>query len=98
MDIAAISGLTTPVADPSLPAGKGQEDGVGFGDSLTRLIGAADTSGKEANAAVSRMMDGTGEVYEAMIELQRAELTFQMTMQVRNKLVQAYQEIMRMPV
>ena len=99
MDIAAISGLVTQVADTSLPARQqGQQDGVGFGDSLTRLIGAVDTSGKEANAAVSRMMDGSGDVYEAMIALQTAELTFQMTMQVRNKLVNAYQEIMRMPV
>ncbi len=44
------------------------------------------------------MLDGSGDVHEAMIALQRAEMTFQLTMQVRNKLVQAYQEIMRMPV
>jgi flagellar hook-basal body complex protein FliE len=37
-------------------------------------------------------------VHEAMIALQRAEMTLQLTVQVRNKLMQAYQEIMRMPV
>jgi flagellar hook-basal body complex protein FliE len=44
------------------------------------------------------MIDGSGEVHDAMIALQRADLTLQLTVQIRNKLVQAYQEIMRMPV
>ncbi len=57
-----------------------------------------DATGQEANAAVTRMLDGSGDVHEAMIALQRAELSFQLTMQVRNKLVSAYQEIQRMPI
>ena len=65
---------------------------------MKRLMDAVDVTGKEANAAVGRMLDGSGDVHEAMLGLQRAELTFQLTVQVRNKLVQAYQEIMRMPV
>jgi flagellar hook-basal body complex protein FliE len=44
------------------------------------------------------MLDGRGEVHDAMIALQRAELSLQFTVQVRNKLVQAYQDIMRMSV
>ena len=44
------------------------------------------------------MLKGTGDVHEAMIALQRAELTLQLTVHVRNKLVQAYQDIMRMPI
>ena len=44
------------------------------------------------------MLDGTGDVHDAMIALQRADMTLQFSVQVRNKLVQAYQEIMRMPV
>ena len=97
MTTSPISGLITPVADPSSPPSN-RQDGVGFGDSLSRLIGSVETSGQEANSAVSPMLDGSGDVHDAMISLQRAELTFQMTMQVRNKLVTAYQEIMRMPV
>ena len=96
MTIVPINAAVSPIADS--PATANRADGQGFGDSLTRLIGSVEASGQEANAAVSRMLDGTGDVHDAMIALQRAELTFQMTMQVRNKLVQAYQEIMRMPV
>ena len=57
-----------------------------------------DSSDKAANAAVDQMLDGSGDVHDAMIALQRAELTLQLTVQMRNKLVQAYQDIMRMPV
>ena len=98
MSIVPVHGSITPVADIATPSSSSKENGVGFGDSLTRLIGAVETSGQEANSAVARMLDGSGDVHEAMNALQRAELTFQMTVQVRNKLVQAYQEIMRMPV
>lgn len=44
------------------------------------------------------MIDKTGDVHDAMIALQRAEMTLQMTVQIRNKLVQAYNDIMRMPI
>ena len=97
-----------PIAgtDAIVPAGDpqgrlGQTDRAtdqGFSDSLTRLIGSVQETGQEANAAVTQMLDGSGDVHEAMIALQRADLTFQLTMQVRNKLVQAYERIMRMPV
>jgi flagellar hook-basal body complex protein FliE len=78
--------------------GTATETGSGFGDTLNRLVKAVETTGSDANTAVSDMVEGTGDVHEAMIALQRADLTFQLSMQVRNKLVQAYQEIMRMPV
>jgi len=47
---------------------------------------------------VSNMVEGTGDVHEAMIAMQRSEMTLQLTVQVRNKLVSAYQEIMRMSI
>ena len=55
-------------------------------------------SNDSANSAVGKMIDGSGDVHDAMIALQQADLTLQLTVQVRNKLVQAYQDIMRMPV
>lgn len=77
----------------------GQADAAGgFAASLGRLVAATESAGAEANGAVSQMLDGTGDVHDAMIALQRADMTLQLTVQVRNKLVAAYQEIMRMPV
>jgi flagellar hook-basal body complex protein FliE len=71
---------------------------AGFGEALTRMLQSASDSEDHANAAVGSMLDGSGEVHDAMIALQRAELSLQLTVQVRNKLVSAYQDIMRMPV
>ena len=90
------SPIATPLARPTpnaAPAASGS-----FGDSLARLVNSVETSDQAANNAVQGMLDGTGDVHDAMIALQRAELTLQLTVQVRNKLVQAYQDIMRMPV
>ena len=70
----------------------------GFGESLSKLLESSESASDDANTAIDRMLNREGDVHEAMIAIQRAELTLQFTVQVRNKLVQAYQEIMRMPV
>ena len=70
----------------------------GFGDLLGKLVSGAEEAGTSANQAVSDMVTKKGDVHDAMIALQRAEMSLQLTVQVRNKLMQAYQEIMRMPV
>jgi flagellar hook-basal body complex protein FliE len=97
MTVSGIAPITpatsTPAAAPATPA-----PGAGFVESLGRLIETAEASGDAANSAVGQMLDGRGEVHDAMIALQRAELSLQFTVQVRNKLVQAYQDIMRMSV
>jgi flagellar hook-basal body complex protein FliE len=87
---------------PALAPGAAPQPGAagapGFGESLEKLLDTVESSSQSANRAVEHMLHGTGDVHEAMIALQRAELTLQLTVQLRNKLVQAYQDIMRMPV
>jgi flagellar hook-basal body complex protein FliE len=73
-------------------------NGLDFGATLNKLVSAVDASDADANQKTLGMIDGSVDVHDAMIALQKADLTFQMTMQIRNKLVSAYQEIMRMPV
>jgi len=94
------SPITTPLVRPTASTAPNatQAASGSFGDSLAKLINSVETSDQAANTAVQGMLDGTGDVHDAMIALQRAELTLQLTVQVRNKLVQAYQDIMRMPV
>lgn len=89
---------STPAIAPAPASGTPPASGAGFGESLAKLIGSVESSSNAANSAVEHMLDGTGDTHDAMIALQRAELTLQLTVQVRNKLVQAYQDIMRMPV
>lgn len=77
------------------PASSG---GAGFADALGKVVGAVESTESQANTAVSGMLSGTTDVHDAMIALQRADLTLQFSVQIRNKLVNAYNEIMRMPV
>ncbi len=75
--------------------------GVGessFGDSLSALLSSVESTASDANQAVAAMADGSGDVHTAMLALQRSEMSMQLTVQVRNKLVQAYQDLMRMPI
>ncbi len=99
MTIPAIAGPALPVTKPT-PGTAASDSGApgGFGESLHRLVSAADQAGRQANTAVLDMLAGSGDVHDAMIALQQADLALQLTVQVRNKLVQAYQEIMRMNV
>ena len=93
--LSAISAAASPVVASTAGA---PAAGAGFSDSLAGMLDAVDQSSGAANVAVQHMIAGTGDVPEAMIALQRAEVALELTVQVRNKLVQAYQEIMRMPV
>jgi flagellar hook-basal body complex protein FliE len=72
--------------------------GLDFGATLNKMMGAVESSNAQANQATLGMVDGSVDVHDAMIALQRADMTFQLTVQIRNKLVNAYQDIMRMPV
>ena len=92
-----ITGVGSTTSSPIAPA-VGGDGGESFGASLSRLVGTVEESHNSANTAVNGMLTGQLDVHDAMIALQRAELSLQLTVQVRNKVVQAYQDIMRMPV
>jgi flagellar hook-basal body complex protein FliE len=68
-----------------------------FGEQLQQAVMGVDQQQQEAQYKVSGMLEGNGtDVHEAMIAVQKADLSFQLMLQVRNKVVQAYQEIERM--
>lgn len=98
----AITSITTTGALPGAgaiakePAAAG--DGGDFGSSLAALLESVESKAGEANEAIAAMTDGTGDVHTAMLAMHRAEMSMQLTVQVRNKLVQAYQDLMRMPI
>ena len=106
MPLPAIAPALTSVPAPGAPGAASRAPGTvapagqtaGFNDALRQVLQAVDGSTAEANQAVGRMLEGTGDVHEAMIALQRADMTLQLTVQIRNKIVQAYQDVMRMQV
>jgi len=71
--------------------------GSSFSDVLDEAVFNVDQLQADANQKVGAMLAGnTGDVHDAMIAVQKADLSFQLMMQVRNKVVQAYQEVERM--
>lgn len=70
---------------------------AGFADTLKDAIAQVEQLHTEASAKVADLLRGNGEdVHSALIAVEKADLSFQLMMQVRNKIVQAYQEISRM--
>ncbi len=90
----SLGGLATGTGAGATP----DPDGGSFGDSLAKLLESVETTAADANTAVAKMADGSGDVHTAMLALQRSEISMQLTVQVRNKLVAAYQDLMRMPI
>ena len=76
----------------------GAADAGAFAEKLGQLVDHVEETAAEANTAINGMIDKSVDVHEAMLAMTKAEQTFQLTVQIRNKLVQAYQEIMRRPV
>jgi len=75
------------------------EKGESFGQVLRDAISTSNDLQKQSSQEIQKLMAGeTQDLHETIIAVQKADLSFQMMMQVRNKLLQAYQEIMRMQI
>jgi len=82
---------------PLKPAGK--TEGGGFENVLSNFVGDIDKTQQAAEAAVQDFATGkVDNVHDMMIAMGKAEVSFKFMMEVRNRLLSAYQEIMRMPV
>ncbi len=85
-------------ASPSLPGIDRQPaGGPSFGGLLHEAIEKVNHIQLQASQAVDALVTGqTQNIHQTMIALQQADISFQLMMQVRNKLVMAYEEIQRM--
>ncbi|ANY75486.1 flagellar hook-basal body complex protein FliE [Paenibacillus ihbetae] len=66
-----------------------------FGSYLSDALNSVSAQEQQAHVMSDKMMIGQVNVDQAMISAQQALLSIQLTTQVRNKVVEAYQEIMR---
>jgi len=68
-----------------------------FSDLLTDAIGKVSQLEDQAHAAVTGLMTGSGvDVHQAMIATEKASMAFELALAVRNKAVQAYQQVIGM--
>ena len=90
----SIASIVTPS-----PSASGSEGNSPFSAVLTDAIEKVEAFGANANKSVSNFLSGEGEeLHQVALKTQQADLSFQLFMQVRNKVVSAYQEVMRMQI
>ncbi|MBN1193128.1 MAG: flagellar hook-basal body complex protein FliE [Coriobacteriia bacterium] len=97
MRIDAISQSIQPVTTgATVPAEQG---GQSFGRTIKEALSGVNKLQTDADDVATRFAQGDAvEIHQAMIAMQKASTALQFTIQVRNKIIEAYQEIMRMQV
>ena len=78
---------------------KPETAGSSFADTLKESIDKVSQLEKEANQQTETLVKGQGQdIHNTMIAIEKADLSFQLMMQIRTKIINAYEEIMRMQV
>ena len=93
----ALAGLGGP--EGPAKSGAAKEGSGSFASVLKKSLTEVNAMQQKADAAITAL--ATGEkvsLHETMIAMEQADVSFRMMMQVRNKIVEAYQEVMRIQV
>jgi flagellar hook-basal body complex protein FliE len=108
MDVRSLDSLRTTFAEldraaagPSAAGGAGEAAAPAgsFKDLLGGLVEASEASQGEASRLVESLAKGEPQdLHRVMSALNEADLSFRLVLEVRNKLVEAWQEIKRMPI
>jgi len=84
---------------PQLPKVAGEVSKGDFNAHLKDALGEVNELQSKAGEAIQQMVgEGKGDLQDTMIALEKADVSFRLMMQIRNKVLDAYQEIMRMQV
>jgi flagellar hook-basal body complex protein FliE len=88
------------IAQGKSPTAAQAAGGADFGQALKAAIDQVNAAQQQARQIQNEFVAGNENVnlQDVMINLQKASLSFQQMVQVRNKLVTAYQDVMSMPV
>lgn len=97
---------TTPIAQPSLPLNLPKTDGAevtkardGFSKMLSNTVDQVTQAEKSADKAIENLHTGKAKnLHEVMIAVEEADISLRMFVQMRNKALDAYSEIMRLQI
>lgn len=101
LQASALTRIDAPLPKISLPP---STPGIGaphegFGQMLEGLVGTVESKSADAQAATRKVLMGdSDQMHQSVIAMQEASVAFSMMVEVRNKLVESYQELMRMQV
>ncbi|TWJ18026.1 flagellar hook-basal body complex protein FliE [Geobacter argillaceus] len=84
---------------PAKEAVQTQSPAVSFASYLGEMVSQVNSDQQASDKAVQELATGQARgLHEVMIAMEKSSISFQFLTQVRNKVVEAYQEVMRMPV
>ncbi len=93
----AISSISTAIAPESIQLSASKRTSGGFGAVLEGAVEGVENARSVASSSVDKFLAGEGDdLHSTLLAVERAELATDLFIQVRNKVVQAYQEIMKM--
>ncbi len=83
----------------SIDAAPSQEAGKTFSDILKQSVDQVNLYQTQADTAIKELVAGRNKnIHETMLTIERADSSLKLMMQVRNKILDAYREVMRMQV
>jgi len=68
----------------------------GFADVIEQAVKRVNDMEQEADRSVHHLVTGKAGIHETMIALQKADISLRLLLQIRNKAMDAYREVMRM--
>jgi flagellar hook-basal body complex protein FliE len=87
----------TAPTSPTAPTGVDDAAGGGFGSVLHQAIDKVGELGDSSDKQVSELVEGKRQdIHNVMIAVEKADVAFQLMMQVRNKILNAYQEVSKL--
>ncbi|MGA2192237.1 MAG: flagellar hook-basal body complex protein FliE [Nitrospirota bacterium] len=95
MDVSAVGAVTAGVIEkPDAAAANGD-----FKDAVFKSVEGVEAASREADAATADLALDRGEnLHKVMIAIEKADVSLQLMIQVRNKVVNAYEDLMKISV
>jgi flagellar hook-basal body complex protein FliE len=85
-------------APPTDAASRAADDKESFASTLKASVNHVDSTIQRTDGLHLEVLQGKLDIHEVASQLKESEITFQFALQVRNKLIDAYREVMRMSV
>jgi len=98
MSIESIGRIPAQLPEVRSPAQAPRPGAASFSAALGQALGQVEALQQAADVQSAAVANGQGNLHEVALALEKADIGMRVAAKVRNKLVEAYQEVMRMPV
>ncbi|MEZ6116625.1 MAG: flagellar hook-basal body complex protein FliE [Pirellulaceae bacterium] len=99
MNISHINHVSASLPSQASAESAKPTDGNSFAQLIAEKLGEANLQQQQADQNIQQLMSGEADsVQDVVLSVAKADLSFRMLVEIRNKLIESYQEIMRMQV